>query len=156
MVLNFSSPATFRKPPKASSAAWSVRPWEMTALRKWRKGPWLILRYSRSWVTQPCAWSWSKCRRTHRHLASKFSNFQVNIFKQHSSNRNILFQSCILFDSQPPEESSYCPEDPETHWCWTDSHTLIQRQEPHVWRSSKTTAEHSKPSIMIHLFFSCL
>lgn len=65
----------FRKPEKAFSAVWSVSTQGMTVPRRWRKGPWQILRCSRLWLTQPCAWSLSKCRRTLKHLASKFDSF---------------------------------------------------------------------------------
>lgn len=60
-----------RKPRKACSAVWSVRPWGTTALRRWRKGPWPTPKCSRSCLTPLCAWSLSKCRRIHKRSASK-------------------------------------------------------------------------------------
>lgn len=109
----------------------------MTAQRKWRKGPWLIPRCSRLWVTQPCAWSSSKCRRILRHLASKLANFCALLFLSSASRVQITTYPhkymenwpcffSFFFVPQPLKESSYCSEDSETHWCWTDSHSLMR------------------------------
>lgn len=67
-----------RKPQKAFSAVWWARQLGTTAPRRWRDGPWPTPRFSRLWVTQPCVWSSSKCRRTLRRSASKFANCRVN------------------------------------------------------------------------------
>lgn len=66
-----------RKRRRASSVAWSARPWGTTALRRWRSGRWPTLRCSRSWATRPCAWSLSRCRRTLRRSASTSHRFYL-------------------------------------------------------------------------------
>lgn len=127
----------FRKPQRAYSAVWSVRPWGMTVLKRWRNGPWLTLRCSRSWVTLPCVWSLNKCRRTLRHSASKWQFLLVGSFfvKASITYDHLL---CIIpppplfFSLQPLKESSHRSEDSEAHWCWTDSHSLMAA-EIHMW-----------------------